>query len=102
MSKEWYEESSEEFADGFTEERKVHHRSPQDQELEATYGPAAAFSEHKRGDRVRYIDAEGQEKSGTIEWVQAAFQNIPMKYIIVPDEEGAFLDFALPGDIIES
>ncbi len=71
-----------------------------EQELAELYGPAAAFSEHKRGDRVRYIDAEGQEKSGVIEWVQAAFQDIPMKYIVIPDEEGAFLDFALPGDVL--
>jgi hypothetical protein len=64
------------------------------------YGPAAPYSEHKRGDRVRYIDASGDEKSGVIEWVQAATPDIQMKYIIAPDEPGQFLDFALPGDIL--
>ncbi len=72
------------------------------EDLAKTYGPPAPFSEHKRGDRVTYIDAAGQQRSGTIEWVQAATESIPMKYIIISDEEGAFLDFALPGDILQS
>jgi hypothetical protein len=70
------------------------------EDLAKTYGPAAPYSEHKRGDRVRYISAEGEETSGVIEWVQASTESIPMKYIIVPDEPGQFLDFALPGDIL--
>ncbi len=102
MSKEWYEETPEEFADGFTEERRVHHTPPNDQELAAVYGPAAPFSEHRRGDHVRYISAEGQGKSGTIEWVQAPFENIGVKYIVAPDEEGQFLDLCSPGDILQS
>ncbi len=69
-------------------------------DLEATYGPAAPFSEHKRGDRVRYLDVSGKERSGRIEWVQAATNAIPLKYIIAPDKEGTFLDFCLPGDIL--
>jgi hypothetical protein len=68
--------------------------------LEELYGPAAPYSEHRRGDRVRYISAEGIEQTGVIEWVQARYENIPQKYIIAPDEPGSFLDFALPSDII--
>jgi len=96
MSKEWYEESSEAFAEGFTEECQVHH--PQEQ-LEKTYGPSAPFSEHKRGDRVRYLSASGEERSGMIVWCQASTKDIQMKYVIAPDD-GGFLDFALPSDVI--
>jgi hypothetical protein len=70
------------------------------EDLEATYGHAAPFSEHKRGDHVRYLDCDGNEQTGTIIWVQARFENIPQKYVIVPDTEGAFLDFALPSDVL--
>ncbi len=63
------------------------------EDLAKTYEPPALFSEHKRGNHVRYIDASGQEKSGTIEWVQAATESIQQKYIIVPDEEGAYLNW---------
>ncbi len=102
MSKEWYEESSQEFADGFTEERQVHHSNstPNEQELEAVYGKAAQFSEHKRGDHIIYTTAEGLRGSGTIEWVQAPFQDIPMKYVVAPDAPTGFLDFVMPGDVI--
>ncbi len=100
MSKEWYEESSEEFADGFTEESQVvHHSTPNEQELEAVYGKAAQFSEHKRGDHIIYTTAEGLRGSGVIEWVQAPVESIGVKYIVIPDD-GGFLDFVVPGDVI--
>jgi hypothetical protein len=67
--------------------------------LEKTYGPMASHAEHKRGDHVHYISAGGQEKSGVIEWVRAATPDIQMKYIIAPDD-GGFLDFALPSDVL--
>ncbi len=102
MSKEWYEESSEEFADGFTEERQVHHSTPNEQELEAVYGKAAQFSEHKRGDHITYTTAEGTQASGVIEWVQAPVESIGVKYIVIPDEPTGFVDFVVPGDVITS
>jgi hypothetical protein len=71
----------------------------EEKELEATYGPAAPFSEHTRGDHVRYRSADGKERSGVIEWVQAATDAIPMKYVMVPDD-GGFLDFCLPADML--
>ena len=68
-------------------------------ELRATYGKEAQFSEHKRGERIAYTSAEGERRSGEIVWVQAATGAIPMKYVVAPDD-GGFLDFALPGDVI--
>ncbi len=54
----------------------------EDKELEAIYGPAAPFSEYHRNDHIRYISAEGKQESGTIIWVRARFESIPMKYIV--------------------
>ena len=42
-----------------------------DEELAAIYGPAAAFSEHQRGERVRY-QINGFNYTGEIIWVAAA------------------------------
>ncbi len=95
MSKEWYEESPEEFADGFTEER------PQEKDLEKTYGPAAPFSEHKRGERIRYVSADGKRRSGEIIWAQAATGDIGVKYVVAPDDPNGFLDFVVPGDVLQ-
>jgi hypothetical protein len=69
------------------------------EDLAKTYGPAAPYSEHKRGEHITYTSAEGERKSGEIVWVQAAFQDIPIKYVVAPDD-GGFLDFVLPSDII--
>jgi hypothetical protein len=70
------------------------------EDLEAAYGPAAPYSEHKRGDHITYTSAEGLRSSGVIIWVQARFRDIPLKYVIGPDTPGEFLDFALPSDIL--
>ena len=67
--------------------------------LEALYGPLAPFSEHKRDERIAYTSAEGERRSGEIIWVQAATDAIPIKYIVAPDD-GGFLDFVMPGDVI--
>lgn len=69
------------------------------EQLEATYGPAAPFSEHKRGEHLKYLRADGMASEGEIVWIQAAYQDIPIKYIIAPDDNG-FLDFALPLDVL--
>jgi hypothetical protein len=69
------------------------------EDLAKTYEPAAPYSEHKRGDHITYTTAEGLRGSGTIIWVQAATPEIQMKYVIAPDD-GGFLDFALPGDVL--
>jgi hypothetical protein len=69
------------------------------EDLEALYAYAAPHSDHKRGDHVNYLRAEDLPSSGEIVWIQAAYQAIPIKYIIAPDDNG-FLDFALPSDIL--
>ncbi|SRR6266571_4611397 len=97
MSKEWYEESSEAFANGFTEERQVH----QHDNLRATYGKEAPYSEHKRGEHITYTSAEGVRSSGVIIWVQAPFQSIGVRYVVAPDEPTGFVDFVVPGDVLQ-
>ncbi len=69
-------------------------------DLEKTYGPAAPYSEHKRGDHITYTTAEGTQASGVIEWVQAPVENIGVKYIVILDEPSGFLDFVVPADVI--
>lgn len=56
------------------------------EDLAATYGPAAPFAEHKCGDRITYMTAEGLQSRGTITWVQAPFQLIGVRYIVAPDD----------------
>lgn len=68
-------------------------------DLRATYGREAQFSEHKRGEHIKYLRADGKPSSGEIVWIQAAYEDVPIKYIIAPDDNG-FLDFALPSDVI--
>ena len=70
-----------------------------DEDMVATSGPAAPYSEHKQGDHITSTTAEGLRLSGTIVWVQAATDAIPMKYVVAPDD-GGFLDCCLPGDVI--
>jgi hypothetical protein len=72
------------------------------EDLEALYGPAAPFSEHERNDHITYTTAEGLPGAGVIIWIRATFQDIPIKYIVAPDEPGSFLDFVMPGDVITS
>ena len=77
-----------------------------DEELAAIYGPAATFSEHKRGAAITYTPAEGgAHRSGTIIWVAAARQvagrQLPLQYIVAPDVDTGFIDVVAPGDVIE-
>ena len=70
------------------------------EDLEATYGPLAPYSEHKRSDYITYTSAEGLRSSGVIVWVQAPFQDIGVKYVVAPDVPTGFVDFVVPGDVI--
>lgn len=54
-----------------------------EQQMEALYGPAAKFSEYKRGDRVR-IDGWGVYQA-VILWVCAPKENAPLSYVVAPD-----------------
>lgn len=76
--------------------------SHDERELESMYGPAARFSEHHRGDRVVYMNGKGQLGRGVIIWVQARFENIPVKYVVDPDNAPGHVDFILPGAVISA
>lgn len=73
-------------------------------ELEEIYGPAAAFSEHKRGDTITYLE-DGIEHTGEILWVCApgniAGTDLPTRYI-VERENGSFPAIVWPGDVLMS
>jgi len=76
-----------------------------DQDLEATYGPAAQWSEHKKGDHITYTSAEGAPGAGVIVWVCAAGmvgnEHMGVRYIVESDEPGGFgLDVVWPSDVI--
>jgi hypothetical protein len=75
-----------------------------EEELEATYGPAAPFSEHQRGQHITYTSAEGLPGAGVIEWVCAAGmvgnQHMGVRYIVIQDQPGGFgLDIVWPSDV---
>jgi hypothetical protein len=75
-----------------------------DQEMEATYGPAAKHSEHRRGDVIISTN-EGIVTQGTILWVAApgeiAGKQHPMRYIVEPDgETDTFPHIVYPGEVI--
>jgi hypothetical protein len=82
-----------------------------DEELESTYGPAAPFSEHKRGESIRYRTAAGAITSGTILWVCAAkdvltedgkeSKHIPLNYVVEPAKDNNFVDIVFPSDVEE-
>src|SRR5947209_14012901 len=65
-------------------------------DLEDTYGPAAPFSEHKRGQRIKY-QADGLTYTGIISWVCCARdlpggQHIGINYVVFPDAAERFID----------
>jgi hypothetical protein len=77
-------------------------------ELEELYGPAAMYSDHKRGARVAYTDSEtGARCLGTILWVCAPGQVVaggrrhPVRYIVLRDGMSGLADTVYPGEIIE-
>jgi len=73
-----------------------------DEELAAIYGPAAAFSEHQRGERVRY-QINGFNYTGESIWVAAADnvkgKHLPLHYIVTPDPPNGLVDVILPSDV---
>ena len=72
----------------------------QEEELADLYGPAAPYSDFKRGDRVRYR-YETITWQGIILWVAAPQCNHPLCYICMPDgETNTFPHTILAGDLI--
>ena len=67
------------------------------EDLEALYGPEAAHSEYKIGERVRYHRTPGDVQTGEIVYVVAPHPilmrdgctvDAPLSYVIAPDEDG--------------
>lgn len=73
--------------------------------LAEDYGPAARTSEHKRGQRIRYILDRERIASGEILWVCAPMQiegkELPLRYVVAPDE-GDFVDVVFPADVLQA
>jgi hypothetical protein len=69
-------------------------------ELEALYGPAASYSEHKVGDRLHYTH-EGTPTVGTILWVCAPRpeQDMHLVYVVLNDER-RYPDFVFPASVL--
>lgn len=54
---------------------------------------------------IRYLSAEGIQRSGTIIWVHApyritAYSGIGVRYVVTPDLPTGFVDNVWPGDVI--
>jgi hypothetical protein len=78
--------------------------STDDEEMQATYGPAAPFSEHRRGERIRY-QIDRYTYTGEILWVCAAGEvagrHLPLRYIVAPDVDTGFIDVVFPSDVTQ-
>ena len=78
--------------------------SQEEQDLEAVYGPMASHSEHKRGEHIVYIAAEGHQTSGTILWCCApglvGAEYMGVRYIVAPDPPTGFIDVVWPADVL--
>ena len=78
--------------------------SMRERELEELYGPAAAYAEHKRGDRIRYhLAGDAGEYEGTIVWVCAAgmvgSQQLDLRYMVERDGVSTWPDVVFPADV---
>ncbi len=72
--------------------------------LAQTFGPAAPYSEHRRGERIAYrLPMEEGEHLGLIVWVCAVSDQAAMHYIVVRDNSGSsFPDIVHPAYVILS
>jgi hypothetical protein len=72
------------------------------EEMEDVFGPAAAHSEHQRGQNVRYrLPGESGILSGEILWVCAATSDMQLRYVIMPDSREGFPDVVFPAQVID-
>jgi len=74
-----------------------------EQDLEATYGPAAPYSEHKPGETIIYR-IDGFTYRGEILWVCAAClvgeKKLPLRYVVAPALDTGFVEIVFPADVI--
>lgn len=73
--------------------------------LEILYGPLAPYSDHKRGEHIRFRE-EGQEQTGEIIWVRQSGPAVqggkshPVCYIVDTGGEG-MPSMVYPGEVVE-
>jgi hypothetical protein len=70
--------------------------------LAETFGPAAPYSEHRRGETIKYrLPMVEGEYSGVIIWCAAAVDQVSMHYIVVRDQAGdSFPDIVFPAFVL--
>jgi hypothetical protein len=72
-------------------------------QMEEIWGLAAIYSEYQIDDRICYT-VEGQTRTSTIIWVCAPTttveQQLPIRYVIRPDDKEESLDIVLSGNIV--
>jgi hypothetical protein len=74
----------------------------EEEALAETFGQAAPYSEHKRGERIAYrLPGEPGEHLGLIVWCAAACDQAAMCYIVVRDGAGdSFPDIVFPAYVL--
>jgi hypothetical protein len=96
MSKNWWEETPEEFVAGFSEEVQIRHTS----DFHPDFGLLYKFSDFKKGEHVSYR-VVGDMRQGEIIWVSTGDKKVPPHYWILPDGTGdSFPDMVLFSDIV--
>jgi hypothetical protein len=114
--KNWWEESPEESANGFTEteEGHVHQHTGSEQKLvmgnkekqfEALYGPCAK-GEYAVGATIAYRSPDtGGRVTGVVVWVAGpgniARKHQPLSYIVESNDRGGFPDIVRQTDIVQ-
>jgi hypothetical protein len=83
--------------------RGDHQHMNEEEQLEALYGPAAPYSDHKIGETIRWFDLETrQERQAKILYVCAAGEvrgrQLPVRYVV--DVPG-FPSIVYHGEVIE-
>jgi hypothetical protein len=68
------------------------------------YGPAAPYSEHKRGETIHYrLPGEAGNYTGVIIWCVEATEQAPMHYLVERNEPGGLgLDIVFPAYVVRS
>ncbi len=75
-------------------------------ELAETYGPLYPFSQHKRGEMIRYtVPGSDGIYLGEVLWVQSPSEQggvqLPMRYVVYCEERG-FVDIVFVTDLVRA
>lgn len=78
--------------------------SEQENDLAATYGPAAQYSDYRRGDTITY-QIDGFTYRGEILWACAPSKvgdrDLPLRYVVAPALESGFVDIVFPSEVVQ-